>query len=80
VARVTASEIMQAVARLDLGDLSAAELHELMAHLVRVHGTRRDRSAMNKAAWSAGDRTPWGGKVKRRDPRRGWRNFKGRER
>jgi hypothetical protein len=37
--------------------------------------TRAERSERNKARWSSGDRRQWGGEVRRRDKRRGWRNF-----
>lgn len=37
--------------------------------------TREERSDRNKAAWNAGDRRRWGGDLRERDKRRGWRNF-----
>lgn len=36
---------------------------------------RAERSERNKAAWQSGDRRQWGGVLRRRDKRRGWRNF-----
>ena len=38
--------------------------------------TRAERRDRNRAAWNSGDRRQWGGeRRRRRDPRRGWRNF-----
>lgn len=37
--------------------------------------TREEKRERNRAAWLAGDRSRWGGERRRRDPRRGWRNF-----
>ena len=37
--------------------------------------TRAERRDRNRAAWNSGDRRQWGGERRRRDPRRGWRNF-----
>jgi hypothetical protein len=39
--------------------------------------TRAECSERNKAAWSAGDRRKWAGELRKRDKRRGWRNFSG---
>ena len=38
--------------------------------------TRTERRDRNRAAWNSGDRRQWGGERRRRDPRRGWRNFR----
>lgn len=38
--------------------------------------TRAERRDRNRAAWHSGDRRQWGGDRRRRDPRRGWRNFR----
>ena len=37
--------------------------------------TRAERRDRNRAAWHGGDRRRWGGDRRRRDSRRGWRNF-----
>ena len=37
--------------------------------------TRAQRRDRNRAAWNSGDRRRWGGERRKRDPRRGWRNF-----
>lgn len=37
--------------------------------------TRAERSQRNKRHWQSGDRSAWGGERRKRDPRRGWRNF-----
>lgn len=44
--------------------------------LTRGKETRAERSDRNKAAWQSGDRRHWGGAARKRDKRRGWRNFK----
>jgi hypothetical protein len=38
--------------------------------------TRAERSERNKASWQGGDRRRWGGDLRKRDKRRGWRNFR----
>jgi hypothetical protein len=38
--------------------------------------TREEKRERNRAAWLAGDRSRWGGERRKRDKRRGWRNFK----
>lgn len=43
--------------------------------LTRGKETRAERSDRNKAAWQTGDRRYWGGDRRKRDKRRGWRNF-----
>jgi hypothetical protein len=51
-------------------------LLELLALLAAgAKETRDDRSARKKAAWARGDRRQWGGDLRKRDARRGWRNF-----
>jgi hypothetical protein len=43
--------------------------------LAEGNQTRAERSERNQAPWCAGDRRQWGGEVRKRDKRRGWRNF-----
>lgn len=49
----------------------------LQLDAARAKETRADRSERRKAAWAAGDRREFGGEVRKRDKRRGWRNFNG---
>jgi hypothetical protein len=64
----------------DAEPFTQAELHALSVWMqlqIFVEGklTRAERSERNKAQWNAGDRSKWGGEVRKRDKRRGWRNF-----
>ena len=67
----------------DKEPFTQAELDALSAWmnlqiLAEGNQTRAERSERNKATWCAGDRRKWGGEVRKRDKRRGWRNFNGR--
>jgi hypothetical protein len=64
----------------DKESFTQAELDALSAWMnlqILMEGkqTRAERSERNKANWCAGDRRKWGGEVRKRDKRRGWRNF-----
>lgn len=63
----------------DREPFTAAELDALsvwmqLQILTRGKETREERSERNRAAWQGGDRRLWGGELRKRDRRRGWRN------
>lgn len=64
----------------DREPFTQAEIDALSAWMnlqILAEGTmsRAERSDRNKAAWQTGDRRDWGGDLRKRDKRRGWRNF-----
>jgi DNA-binding protein H-NS len=56
-------------------EIDALEAWMRLEVIAEAKLTRAERSERNKARWSSGDRRQWGGEVRRRDKRRGWRNF-----
>ena len=56
-------------------EIDALSAWMLLDALAEAKMTRADRSERNKASWRTGDRRKWGGAVRKRDKRRGWRNW-----
>lgn len=75
LAKVAASQGSEASATYTPEEIAALSAWMMMDLASNQKLTREEKRDRNRAAWSQGDRSRWGGERRRRDKRRGWRNF-----